>query len=106
MESFIEALNAPCTCTEEQHCDRCIEISRKFFKIEIGKHRSKELKEECPSCGRMVAIGSPITRDCDDCLRVVVGLRKTQTMAGWDSSLCPLTKEYRERCFAIGIEPW
>jgi len=55
----------------------------------------------CKKCGIEIKLGSPITEDCDDCIRAYVSLRNTAIASG--SQPTPLLGSIRLRCDELGI---
>ena len=37
----------------------------------------------CKDCGRELELGSPVTKNCDSCLRIMMALRSAAIEAGW-----------------------
>lgn len=56
----------------------------------------------CESCGRRIALGSTVTKDCDGCIVAYMKLRKLHADNG--GKQWPLSQWVLNRCREIGIE--
>lgn len=58
---------------------------------------------KCKTCGRDVEMGSPVTKDCDECLRIAIALRSAAIQAGWKP--VRLARWAVKRCDELGVVP-